>query len=186
MYCVSVNRPAACSWSSPEPSRFSSISCTAGTEPDACAESWRSRVGKSRWSDLGDRLRLIEPGRRRGEGPFVAPEPEKLATERQQGPEVDARADVLLPASLEHQCRVKHHQDDREPQRQAEDRQRSEIGQPRRPATRPLSGNFTIARRRHGPPPSSGPLRTRAGRFRVFDPTRISITLSIDQPAPDS
>ena len=68
--------------------------------------------------------------RRLLEGPLVAPESQQLAAERQDGPQVDPRADILLPAPLEHQRGVEDHQPDREEQRQHQHRRRDDVPDP--------------------------------------------------------
>ena len=66
------------------------------------------------------------------ERPLVPPEPQQLAAQGQDRPEVDGRADVLLPPSLEHECRVEDHQSDGEQHREYEHARGEEIPHPRR------------------------------------------------------
>ena len=74
---------------------------------------------------------LEQPGRVL-ERLLVPPEPQKLAPQGQDRPEVDGRADVLLPAPLEHERRVEDHQADREQDRQHEHARGEEVSHPRR------------------------------------------------------
>ncbi len=124
-----MNRPAVCSWSSAGGLAVQLDELRDGdgiAVPGQPAQSGRQQPAVA----LGDGVGVAEHRRGLAERPFVRPEPQQFATEDQDRDDVERRAGVLFPASLEHEGGVDDHQRDRERQGQAQHRQGAGIDQP--------------------------------------------------------